>query len=274
MQVSGLTIPLLYGTYSNLAGNAEIQAEGFGTAAVAESQENGPDTGLQQFLTVCSYDLNLDNEGRARVNLNQDDLSNLGLSKGTVDYVLAARQNKQALAPADLLAAPGLKDAQGKEIQSLVQEVKEDLPILLDRCTATNQEKVIGLVNLNTASAKVLAALPGLSPALAEAIIAARVGLSPESRTTPAWLYQDGLLNADAFRQVAPYLTTRSCQFRFRVAAYSIPAGSYCVFEAVVDAAANPPAVLLLRDVSILGLPFTPAPPENDSSPQVASVPR
>jgi DNA uptake protein ComE-like DNA-binding protein len=276
LQVSGFTIPLLYGSYSNLAGSAEVQADGFGfgTAAVADTRGSGPDTGLQQFLTVCSYDLNLDNEGRARVNLNQDDVSSLGLSKGTVAYVQGARQKHQALAPADLLGAPGLKDAQGKEIQLVVQEVKEDLPILLDRCTATNQGKAIGLVNLNTASTKVLAALPGLSPALAEAIVSARVGLSPEARTTSAWLYQDGLLNADAFRQVAPYLTTRSYQFRFRVAAYSIPAGSYCVFEAVVDAAAKPPAVLLLRDLSILGLPFTPEPPENDSSPQVATVPR
>ena len=276
LQVSGFTIPLLYGSYSNLAGSANIQADGsgFGTAAVADTQGSGPDTGLRQFLTMCSYDLNVDNEGRARVNLNQDDLSSLGLSKGTVDYVLAMRQRNPFAELEDLLAAPALKDAKGKEVQLVADELKADLPILLDRCTTTNQAKLIGLVNLNTASARVLAALPGLSPALAEAIVAARVGLSPEARTTAAWLYQDGLLNADAFSQVAPYLTTRSCQFRFRVAAYSIPAGSYCVFEAVVDAAANPPAVLLLRDLSILGLPFTPAPPDNDSSAQVASVPR
>ncbi|HXP60369.1 MAG TPA: helix-hairpin-helix domain-containing protein [Dongiaceae bacterium] len=276
LQVSGFTIPLLYGSYSNLTGSAEVQADGFGfgTAAVADTQESGPDTGLQQFLTVCSYDLNLDNEGRARVNLNQDDLSGLGLSKGMVDYVLALRKGNPLAELEDLLAAPALKDAQGKEVQLLAEQVKADLPILLDRCTTTNQAKLIGLVNLNTASTKVLAALPGLNPPLAEAIVAARVGLSPEARTTAAWLFQDGLLNQEAFSQAARYLTTRSYQFRFRVAAYSIPAGNYCVFEAVVDAAAKPPAVLLLRDVSILGLPFTPAPPENDSSPQVASVPR
>ncbi len=152
--------------------------------------------------------------------------------------------------------------------------MKAELPILLDRCTATNQAKLIGLVNLNTASAKVLTALPGLNPSLAEAIVSARVGLSPEARKTAAWLYQEGLLNADAFRQVAPYLTTRSYQFRFRVAAYAIPAGSYCVLEAVVDAAAKPPAVLFLRDASLLGLPFNPTPPENDASPQLASSQR
>ena len=272
LQVSGFTIPLLYGSYSNLTGRAEIQANGLGTAPAAATQESESEAGLQQFLTVCSYDLNLDNDGQARVDLNQDDLSSLGLSKGTLDYLMSLRQNHQPLAhPADLLeAASNFKDVHGKEIQILAQVTKEELPILLDRCTTTNQAKLIGLVNLNTASTKVLAALPGLSPSLAEAIVAARVGLSPEARKTPAWLYQDGLLNADAFRQAAPYLTARSYQFRFRVAAYAIPAGSYCVLEVVVDAAAKPPAVLFLRDASLLGLPFNPTPPQDDTSPQLA----
>jgi DNA uptake protein ComE-like DNA-binding protein len=272
LQVSNFTIPLLYGSYSNLTGRAAVQADGLGTASLADTQEIGPDVGLQHFLTVCSYDLDQDSEGRPRVNLNQDDLAGLGLSKGTVNYLLALRQNHQSLAhPADLLeAAANFKDLQGKEIQLLSQTTKEDLPILLDRCTATNQDKLIGLVNLNTASTKVLAALPGLSPTLAEAIVSARVALSPEARKTPAWLYQDGLLNADAFRQVAPYLTTRSYQFRFLVAAYAIPAGSYCVLEVVIDAAAKPPAVLFLRDVTILGLPYNPAPPQDDTSSQLA----
>jgi hypothetical protein len=276
LQVNGFTIPLLYGSYSNLTGRAEVQADGLGTPPVADTLESGLEAGLQQFLTVCSYDLNQDNEGRARVNLNQDDLSSLGLSKSTVDYLLASRQNHQPLAhPADLLeAASKFKDVQGKDIQLLTQTTKEELPILLDRCTATNQAKLIGLVNLNTVSPKVLAALPGLSPSLAEAIVSARVTLSPEARATPAWLYQDGLLNADAFRQVAPYLTTRSYQFRFMVAAYAIPAGSYCVLEAVVDAAANLPAVLFLRDASLLGLPFNPTPPQDDTSSQLASAQR
>jgi len=275
LQVTNFTVPLIYGSYSNLTGRAEIQADGLGTASVADTSESGADAGLRQFLTVCSYDLDQDSEGRPRVNLNQDDLSGLGLSKGTVDYLLAARQSHQPLAhPADLLEAPGLKDVRGKEIQPVAQAVKEDLPILLDRCTATNQDRLIGLVNLNTASAKVLAALPGLSLTLAQAIVSARVGLSAEARKTPAWLYQDGLLNADAFRQAAPYLTTRSYQFQFRVAAYSIPAGSYCVLEVVIDAAAKPPAVLFLRDVSLLGLPFVPAPPQDETSPQLASIPR
>jgi hypothetical protein len=175
----------------------------------------------------------------------------------------------------DLLdAAANFKDPQGKAVQPLFQLGKDELPILLDRCAATNQARLVGLVNLNTASAKVLAALPGLSPTLAEAIVSARVGLSADARQTTAWLYQDGVLNADTFKQAAPYLTTRSYQFAFRVAAYAMPAGSYCVLEVVVDAAAKPPAVLLLRDISVLGLPFNPTPQQDDSSLQIATAQR
>ena len=42
----------------------------------------------------------------------------------------------------------------------------------------------------------------------------------------------------------------------------------------VVDAAANPPAVLFLRDASLLGLPFNPTLPQDDTSPQLAAVQR
>jgi hypothetical protein len=129
-------------------------------------------------------------------------------------------------------------------------------------------------VNVNTASAKVLAAIPGLNDSLGEAIVSARAGLSPEARKTIAWLYLDGVLNADAFKQAAPFLTTRSYQFHFLVAAYGMPAGSFCILEAVVDVAAKPPAILSLRDATQLGLPFNPTPSQDDASSQLASVQR
>ncbi len=271
LQVSGFTVPLLYGSFTNLTGRFDKQTEAFATPASVQAQEEDADTGLQQFLTVCSYDLNQDNDGSPRVNLNQDDLSTLNLPKATVDYIMSRRQSQQPLQhPAELIdVLSNTNGAAGQDADS----VKAELAVVLDRCTATNQAKLAGLVNVNTASTKVLAAVPGLSPSLAEAIVAARVGLSPDARKTTAWLYEDGVLNADAFKQAAPYLTTRSFQFRFLAAGYALPAGSYCVLEAVVDAAAKPPAVLFLRDATLLGLPFTPTPSQDDtsSSSQVAA---
>ncbi len=269
MQVSGFTAPLLYGNYTNLTGRADSQADSL-AAVLGPDPDSQQNIGLNQLLTVSTYDLNQDNEGRPRIDVNKGDLSSLGLSEATLAFLKVLRQNGPPLAnPADLLdAAVKSKDAKGKEAQQSSPLSAEELAILLDRCTATNQAKLTGLVNLNTASTKVLAALPGLNETLAEAIVSARVGLSPDAGKTPAWLYQEGLLNADAFKQVAPYLTTRPSQFHFLVAAYAIPAGNYCILEAIVDAVAKPPALLFLRDVSRLGLPFNPnVPADQDSQP-------
>ena len=55
-----------------------------------------------------------------------------------------------------------------------------------------------------------MAALPGVSEALAESIVSARVGLSAESRQTTAWLYAEGLVNADLFKKIASNATDLS----------------------------------------------------------------
>ena len=257
--VSGVTPRLLYGGYGNTLSRLEVPAEGRAGATSADYTDVQPDTGWRQFLTVSSYDLNRDNEGQPRLNLNQPDadLSGLNLASNTLVYLAALRTNHQLLAhPVELLEATNQFAVNRTSNVVLRAEIgKADLPGLLDRCTATNLDRLVGLINLNTASARVLAALPGMNDAQAEAIVAAREGLGPEARKTTAWLYQEGLLNADGFKKIAPYLTTRSYQFRFQVAAYAVPAGAYRVVEAVVDAAVSPPVIVSVRDLTRLGIP-------------------
>jgi len=262
LNVDGFNPQLLYGDYTILSGRLDSQGNPASLSTGANSLEEEADIGLSHLLTVCTYDLNLDNEGQPRVNLNEPDadLSHLNLPESTVTYLKAMQRNGQSLShPAGLLEAKGeFKDEKGKTVELSSGIGKAELPALLDRCTATNQPRLVGLVNLNTAPAAVLAALPGLNSALAESIVSAREGLSPDARKTPAWLYQDGLVSAETFKQLVPYLTTRSRQFHFFVAGYSVPAANYRVLEVIVDAGVKPAAVLLLRDVSRLGLPFVP----------------
>lgn len=257
--VSGVTPRLLYGGYGNALSRLDTPADARAGTAPADYSDVQPDTGWRQFLTVSSYDLNVNNEGTPRLNLNQSDadLSRLNLGTNTLAYLAAMRTNHQALAhPVELLEATNKFAVNQTSNVVLRTDIgKADLPALLDLCTATNLERLVGLINLNTASAKVLAALPGMNDAQAEAIVSAREGLSPEARKTPAWLYQEGLVNADIFKKVVPYLTTRSYQFRFQVAAYAVPAGAYRVVEVVVDAAVKPPVILSLRDLTRLGVP-------------------
>jgi DNA uptake protein ComE-like DNA-binding protein len=259
LSVPGVNNALLYGEDANLNGHIDPAEDDGDASAPSDNQDSQLELGLRALLTVFSYDLNVREDGQPRQNLNdpKTDLSNLELPESVLTYLEAMRRQGQKLAhPADLLEASGqFKDQTGAATNLSSGVSKAELPLLLDRCSTTNETRLAGRVNLNTASAKVLAALPGIDAALAEAIVSARVSLSDESRRTPAWLYQEGLVTADLFKKLAPHLTTRSYQFHFHVLAYGVPAGTYRVIEAVIDTAVQPPAILLLRDLTRLGLP-------------------
>jgi hypothetical protein len=112
------------------------------------------------------------------------------------------------------------------------------------------------LININTASAAVLQTVPGIDASTAEAIVSTRHGLTPDKRQSPAWIYQEDVVNAETFKNVAPYITTRAWQFSFYVVGYGLPSGRFRVLEVTIDTAADVPSVTYLRDITRLGVPF------------------
>jgi hypothetical protein len=91
---------------------------------------------------------------------------------------------------------------------------------------------------------------------LAQQIVDARGNLDAETKSTTAWLYTQNLVDAAAFKVVAPFITTRSYQYSVRCVGFGVPCGRYRVLEAVVDLSGSAPRVTYLRDISRLGLPF------------------
>src|SRR5690606_13939789 len=90
---------------------------------------------------------------------------------------------------------------------------------ILDALTTTDHEFVPGRVDINTAPALVLAALPGLEGESAAGIVARRGSLAPDLRLSPAWLAEEALLSPEQYQAIADLVTTRSMQWRVRVEA-------------------------------------------------------
>lgn len=231
----------------------------------ADNSDSKLDPGLRAYATVCSYDLDEDNDGQIRLDLNDlaETFWQVEVPGPVVEYINTLRTNKIRMKhPAELLEAK-TKLPNGKEIASGV--TKAELPLMLDKFSGTLDYHLHGLINVNTASAAVLQTLPGIDEPLAQSIVATRKGLRAEQRKTPAWLYEEGLLDAAKFKQVASLLTTRSRQFSFQVIGYGMPSGRYRVLEAMIDVAGYEPAVTYLRDITRLGLPFRIAPEANET---------
>ncbi len=243
-----------------LRGATPTRVSGAGEEPTPAAADARTDRGIRPLLTVHSYDVNRDDDGIPRTNLNDpnDPLPEIELPPGLTNFLAALRANNLALPhAADLLGASiRVKSEKGVEVEVTAGIGREELPAVLNYFTAENAMVLDGLVNVNTASVEVLAALPGVDESLAEAIVSTRRSISPERRTTIAWLFQEGVVDAERFKAIAPALTARSFQFTFQVVGYGLPSGRFRVFEVGVDVAAKGRRITYLRDVTRLGVPF------------------
>jgi type II secretory pathway component PulK len=247
--VRGFTPRVVYGEDANLNGLLDANEDDGDERFPPDNADGKLFAGLRTLLTVCAYDVDDNNNGELRWDLNYGPLGETPLPAAITNYIYAMRSNQVVMHhPAELLEATNKGMASGVG--------KEELPLVLDLLTGAPLYHLPGLININTASAQVLRALPEVDDALADSIVSTRKGLGPEQRKTPAWLYQQDLVDAPKFKSLAPRLTARSLQFHFHAIGYGIPSGRYRVLEAIIDVAGAEPSVSYLRDITKLGLPF------------------
>jgi hypothetical protein len=265
LQIPGLTPSLLLGEDLNQNGRLDPGED--------LNQDDNLDRGLAQYLTLDSSTPNVSRSGERRVRLNDpsDPLPAVDLPPGFTNFITSLRNAKQSLGhPADALEASlTLPDAQGNPTPVASEITLEHLPVLLDRFTTSSRSNLPALINLNTASTLVLASVPDIDLPLAESIVSTRTALSPDRRESIAWLLQEGVVNTNQFKSIAPHLTARSHQFTCRIAGYGVPSGRFRVLELSVSTSSGPPRITRLRDVSRFGFPL-PAEIIDDNPPDSA----
>lgn len=207
---------------------------------------------------VRDPDLTWEGRPRTRIDDPSDPLPERPLPPEFTNYVAALRASGTKVShPAVVLdGSLTIKDARGVETTIPSGITKDELPLVLDLFTARMSNSHPALLNVNTASSLALAQVPGIDLPLAESIVSTRNAISPDRRRTLAWLVQEGTLDAERFKAVAPHLTARSYQFQCRVAGYAVPSGRFCVVELLIDTTTAKPQLLRLRDVTRLGFPL------------------
>ena len=95
------------------------------------------------------------------------------------------------------------------------------------RLTTHTEPLTVGLINVNTAPAEVLAALPGITLQLAEQMVQARRG----GAGGVSWLLD--VLSPEQAVKIGPYVTCRSA--RFRVVSVGVFAGEVVRVEAIIQ---------------------------------------
>ncbi len=264
--VKGFTGAIVYGEDYNLNGVLDRNEDDGDDTFPPDNRDGKLDTSLVGSATVCSYEMNVDANGGKRINLNGTTeelgaLASAGLPKETVDFVTTYRREGNMFRHSSQLLdmqydVKTRKNPDGSAIRIKSGVDGGNIGLVMDKFTTMPANGIVpGLVNINTASPAVLACLEGMDEQLATQIADARGALDPQKKMSLGWLVGENVLDSSKFKQVAPFITGRSCQFRIRCVGYAIPSGRYHALEAIVDFAQGTPRVMYVRDISRMGMP-------------------
>lgn len=206
-RVSGVSASLLYGAASHPAPDSTD------AAVPIEGQDR---SAMLTYLTVFSTD------GVFRAGADGSDLRIACAEPWSADD----RRRAGSLLGEELATVleGAIKSANGfRDTTQIVQglrRLKIDIQQwgkILDALTPEAGEVAVGKVDLNRASAEVLAAIPGIDRERAASIVSTRESLSATLRTSITWPLTQGVLNEDAFEQACNWITARSTMWRVRV---------------------------------------------------------
>jgi competence ComEA-like helix-hairpin-helix protein len=243
--VRGLTRELLFEEDANQNGLLDPEEDDGRETAPVDNGDGVLDMGWSEALTVHSSVRNDNASGQERVNIQTADEATLatvqGLSSELAKAIVAYRGRNRLENLADLLdvtavtpqnqtapanstaalpsgppGTPGVPSTPPPNSSSQspgAKLISEDLFLkIADDLTASDSRELAGVININTANARVLACLPGVDTQLAQAIVSHRQ--SAGFFSSVASLLKVPGMTHQIFKQMAPRITARSETFR------------------------------------------------------------
>ena len=233
--VSGATREILAGEDANRNGVLD--------AGEIDDNRNGIiDPGILEYVTATSREPNTRSDGSPRININtgrQELISYLQEKFGTsrannIMGNIAAGQTFNSL-----LAFYSARQVTIEEAEQIETDITTE--------TGTSIE---GRVNVNTASAAVLACIPGIGDDNAASLVSYRVA-NPDKLYSVAWV-KEALGNEGAL-QAGPYITAQSYVFTADVAALGPFGRGYRRTKFTFDLTEGAPKIIYRQNLSHLG---------------------
>jgi hypothetical protein len=245
-----------------------------------------------RLLTVFSAEKDIDPDGRAKIDLNERDLSFLydeldaALGPRLAAFVILCRQygfTSDVAGPTveagendvDLTVPPRFTfqtplDVVGVSVRahdrvftspiSAHRESVTELFRFLDYASVGASAVISGRINVNEAPRAVLELVPGLDAQAVTRILDSRPPPGqpiPKRQRHAAWLFADGIVDLEQMKRLWGKLTTGGDVFRAQIVSFSETGGGYRRAEIVVDAAVIPPRQVFHKDLTMLGRGFS-----------------
>ena len=231
--VSGATLDILLGEDVNRNGILDPNETN-------EDRDGVADPGILEYVTVSSREPNIRSDGSARIQIrNQGALQSLlsqAFNPERANQIINRPGVTNALSPLEFYLRSGLS--------------AEEFALIETEITTTAGPIIEGRVNVNTASAAVLACLPGIGDDKALELVNYRLA-NAGSVDSVAWVTK--VLSAQEARQAGPLLTGQSYQFSADVAALGPFGRGYRRSRFVFDLSEGAPKIIYRQNLDHLG---------------------
>lgn len=234
--VNGATMEILLGEDLNRNGVLDPNEN--------DDNRNGTaDPGILEYLTVSSHEANLNSEGTARVDINNnEDLDNYltqelgsGVQQRVRRAIGSAANNPMGSVLEFYLRSTMTADEFIQIEAGVTVEAGATLP---------------GKVNVNTASAAVLTCIPGIGEDKATELVNYRLS-NAAGTSTLTWVKE--VLSESEALEAGPYLTGQSYQFTADIAAVGRYGRGYRRTRFVFDVTEGAPKIIYRQNLSHLG---------------------
>ena len=244
--VYGAYLDILYGEDVNLNGALDPNENDGDVSPPSDDQNGRLDPGVLEYVTVYSHEPSVTTNGTARVNVG-------GLSDPAQASLLRTLLQNAGVANPNLIMArtttpPAVTSVLEFYIRSGMSA--DDFAKIENGIRNPNTE---GLVNVNTASASVLACIfngVGVDTNQAVSLVAYRQSQAG-ALTSLAWVRS--VLDARAVRLVGPYLAGKTYQFTADIAAVGHYGRGYRRVKYIFDTSDGAPKVLYRQDLTHMG---------------------
>jgi len=249
--VYGATLDILYGEDTNLNGALDFNENDGSVSLPDDNRDSRLDPGIFEYVTVYTRQ---PTAGRVNLTTGGNQL------RGLLQQKFGAARATQITAKLGLAPGPGgggpPGGPAGTPIRSILEfYIKSDLTAdefaqIATNITASTGQYIQNVVNVNTASAEVLACLPGIGTDKAPSLVSYRQS-NPDKLTSVAWV-KEVLGNAGAI-QAGPYLTAESYQFMADIAAVGHHGRGYSRVRVLFDTSEGTPKMRYRQDLTRLG---------------------
>lgn len=248
--IKGGRLELLYGEDTNRNGILDWN-ENDGNNSPPNDNSNGRlDSGFFNYVTIHSYEMNVDSGGEELVNVNR------GQNRDRLAEILEAEfgETKALQILINIPTAP-IPYEHILHFYYVSRMSYEDFSKIINLITVDDNQRITGRINVNNAPEEVLLCLPGLEQSDVDALIEKR---TKDAASLDNVLWVTEVLDEAKARGIGSYITARSFQYSADIVAASNDGRAFCRYFVVIDTAGENPRVIYKQSLHPTGWPLDP----------------